>query len=42
MVHHQDQSKNKGKVQIKKMWRLQNLDTHFFDTTLAKRTRIWD
>jgi hypothetical protein len=35
-------NRTKGKVEIKKMRRLlREVDTHFFDTTLAKQTRVW-
>jgi hypothetical protein len=35
-------NRTKGKVEIKKMRRLRpRVDTHFFNTTLAKRTRAW-
>lgn len=35
-------NRTKGKVEIKKMRRLRpKVDTHFFNTTLAKRTRVW-
>jgi hypothetical protein len=35
-------NQTKGKVEIQKMRRLRpKVDTHFFNTTLAKRTRVW-
>ena len=34
-------NRTKGKVEIQKMRRLRpSADTHFFNTTLAKRTRV--
>lgn len=34
--------RTKGKVEIQKMRRLRpKVDTHFFNTTLAKRNRVW-
>jgi hypothetical protein len=40
MAPHQAEFRTAGKVEIKKMWRLQEMDTHFFHTTLAKRTSV--